>query len=69
MSVPALIQGPGEGDCTLRTTYVLCHFTTMNNAVTYRPIARQRLGKHISAGANARNDRMSSARQRISKHA
>jgi hypothetical protein len=36
--------------------------------VTYRPIARQRLGKHISAGANARNIRTSIARQRISKH-
>jgi hypothetical protein len=37
--------------------------------VTYRPIARQRLGKHIPAGANTRNNRTSIARQRISKHA
>jgi hypothetical protein len=37
--------------------------------VTYRPIARQRLCKHIPAGANARNSRTSIARQRISKHA
>jgi hypothetical protein len=37
--------------------------------VTYRPIARQRVGKHIPAGANARNNRTSIARQRISKHA
>jgi hypothetical protein len=35
--------------------------------VTYRPIARQRLGKHIPAGANARKHRMSVARQRINK--
>jgi hypothetical protein len=32
------------------------------------PIARQRLGKHIRTEANARNNRMSNARQRISKH-
>jgi hypothetical protein len=37
--------------------------------VIYRPIARQRLGKHIHAGANARNNRTSVTRQRISKHA
>jgi hypothetical protein len=37
--------------------------------VTYRPIARQRLDKHIPAGANARNNMTSIARQRISKHA
>jgi hypothetical protein len=36
--------------------------------VTYRPIAKQRLGKHIPAEANARNNRTSIARQRISKH-
>jgi hypothetical protein len=34
----------------------------------FRPIARQRLGKHILAGANARNNRPSIARQRISTH-
>jgi hypothetical protein len=33
------------------------------------PIARQRLGKHIPAEANARNNRTSIARHRISKHA
>jgi hypothetical protein len=38
------------------------------NIVTYGPIARQRLGKHIPAEAYARN-RTSIARQRISKHA
>jgi hypothetical protein len=40
----------------------------MNN-VTYRPITRERLGKHIPAGANARNNRTSIARQRINKQA
>jgi hypothetical protein len=37
--------------------------------LTYRPIARQRLGKYIPAGVNARNNMTSIARQRISKHA
>jgi hypothetical protein len=41
----------------------------MKSIVTYRPIARQRLGKHIPAEANVRNNRTSSARKRISKHA
>jgi hypothetical protein len=36
--------------------------------MTNRPIARQRLAKHIPAGAKARNNRTSTARQRISKH-
>jgi hypothetical protein len=36
--------------------------------VTYRPIVRQRLGKHIPAGANARNNWTPVARQRINKH-
>jgi hypothetical protein len=40
-----------------------------NNTVTYRPIVRQRHGKHIPAGANARSNRTSIARQRINKHA
>jgi hypothetical protein len=35
----------------------------------YRPIAKRRLGKHTPAGANARNNMTSIARQRISKHA
>jgi hypothetical protein len=39
------------------------------NIVTYRPIARQRLGEHIPAGANERNNRTSIARQQISKQA
>jgi hypothetical protein len=33
--------------------------------VMYRPIARQRLGKHIPAGANARNNRTYTARQHL----
>jgi hypothetical protein len=37
--------------------------------VTYRPIARQRLGKLIAAEAYACNSRTSIARQRISKQA
>jgi hypothetical protein len=39
------------------------------NTVTYTAIARQRLGKHIPAQANARNYRISIAKQRISKQA
>jgi hypothetical protein len=39
------------------------------NIVTYRPIARQRLGKHIPTGASALNNRTSVARQEISKQA
>jgi hypothetical protein len=34
----------------------------------YRPIVRQRLGKHIPAGANALNNRTHIARQRCDKH-
>jgi hypothetical protein len=37
--------------------------------VTCITIARQRLGKHISAGVKARNSLTSIARQLISKHA
>jgi hypothetical protein len=39
------------------------------NIVTRIPVAGQRLGKHIPAEANARNNRTPIARQRISKHA
>jgi hypothetical protein len=35
----------------------------------YRPNARERLGKHILAGAKANNTKTSVDRQRISKHA
>jgi hypothetical protein len=38
-----------------------------NDIVTYRSIARQRLGKHIPAGANARNNWTSAAMQRVIK--
>jgi hypothetical protein len=41
----------------------------LNNTLTYRPIVRQRLGKHIPAGADAHNNRISIATQRISKQA
>jgi hypothetical protein len=41
----------------------------MQIIVTYGPIARQRLGKHIPAGANAPNNRPSIARQWIRKRA
>jgi hypothetical protein len=37
--------------------------------MTYTPIARQRLGKHIPAQVYVRNNRTSIARQRVSKHA
>jgi hypothetical protein len=47
----------------------LSYLREIKRIVTYRPILRQRLGKHISAGANARNNRASIARQRSSKHA
>jgi hypothetical protein len=40
----------------------------MLDYVTYIPIARQRLGKHIPVRANARENTTSIARQRISKH-
>jgi hypothetical protein len=40
---------------------------TLKHIVTCRPIARQRLGKHIPAEPNARNNRTFIARQRISK--
>jgi hypothetical protein len=36
--------------------------------VTYRPIARQPLGKHIPVEASARNNRTSITRQRIGEN-
>jgi hypothetical protein len=36
--------------------------------VTYRPIARQRLGKHFPSRASGHNNKASITRQRISKH-
>jgi hypothetical protein len=41
---------------------------TYYNIVPYRPITRQRLGKHFPAGANALKNRTSIPRQRINKH-
>jgi hypothetical protein len=43
--------------------------TAVVNIVACILIARQRLGKHIAAEANAENNRMPFARQRNSKHA
>jgi hypothetical protein len=45
------------------------HHCSYLHTVTHRSNARQRLGKHIPARANALNNRTSIARQRISKHA
>jgi hypothetical protein len=42
---------------------------TVLNIVMYRPIGRQRLGRHIPVEANAGDNRTSIARQWISKHA
>jgi hypothetical protein len=42
---------------------------TENRFVTCLPIDRQRLGQHIPAQANARDNRTSIARQRRGKHA
>jgi hypothetical protein len=39
------------------------------DTVTYRPIVRQPLDKHIPSEANAYDNRTSIVRQRISKHA
>jgi hypothetical protein len=41
--------------------------THHNHIVTYRPIARQQLGKDIPAEAYAGNNKTSIARQQISK--
>jgi hypothetical protein len=41
----------------------------VDDTVTHKSIARQRLGNHIPAGTNALNNRTSIGRQRISKHA
>jgi hypothetical protein len=42
---------------------------SLNDTVTYRPIARQRVGKLLPAEAYARNNRTSITRQCISKQA
>jgi hypothetical protein len=44
-------------------------FSYIYMCVTYRLIARQRLGKDILASANARSNRKAIVRQRISKQA
>jgi hypothetical protein len=48
---------------------LLLHLTCSINIVTYRSVARQRLGKHIPAEAYGRSNRTSIIRQRISKKA
>jgi hypothetical protein len=46
------------------------YFSTMYILIMWhRPTARQRLGKHIPAGANPRKNRTSIATERISKQA
>jgi hypothetical protein len=47
------------------SSIILARYNSMIN----RPIARQRLGKHIPMGANALNSKASIARERINKHA
>jgi hypothetical protein len=53
------------------TRYIIPHRIPLRYiyVLTYIPIARQLLGKNISAGANARYNRIYIARQRIYKHA
>jgi hypothetical protein len=46
-----------------------CPLSSNNHIVMDISIARQRLGKHMPAGAKARNNITSIAKQRISKHA
>jgi hypothetical protein len=47
----------------------LASFRLQENIVTYRPITRQRLGKHIPQQANTRDNRMSIDRQQRGKYA
>jgi hypothetical protein len=49
------------------TKILLRSYVASNNIVMYRPIARQRLDKHIPAEAYARKNRRSIGRQRFSK--
>jgi hypothetical protein len=51
-----------------RAVYALNNIAMKHN-VTYRPIARQRFGKHIPAEEYSRNSRTSIAKQWISKEA
>jgi hypothetical protein len=51
------------------TVFLEWKICPLRHIVTYRPIARQRLGKHIPTEANSRNIRSSITRKRISKHA
>jgi hypothetical protein len=59
-----------RGEINVRTKIVINNnIIEQVNSVTSRPIARQRLGKHIPEEACARNNRTSTVRQRISKQA
>jgi hypothetical protein len=64
-----LIYTTGSHCVNLVAVFRLKHDVPLNIIATYRPIARQRLGKLIPARANARSNRTFSARHRISKHA
>jgi hypothetical protein len=57
------------GSSFYKETIVRYGETSAVSIVTYRPITRQRLGKHIPAGAKARNIRTYISRQRMSKRA
>jgi hypothetical protein len=48
---------------------IFIHFYSRHGGATYRPIARQRLGKCIPSGANAHKNKTYVARQLFSKHA
>jgi hypothetical protein len=57
--------------CTLSTGLRILLLNTnyfIQYILTYRPTARQRFGKHIPAGTNARKIMTSTSRQRISQH-
>jgi hypothetical protein len=55
--------------CTLRDAVSSTACMASNGIVTCIPIARQRIGKHVPAETNERNNRTSTDRQRSSKHA
>jgi hypothetical protein len=59
----------GKDHIVYNVVLLVIDIDTVNYIVTYRPIVRQRLAKHIPAGANVHNSGTSIAKQRISKHA
>jgi hypothetical protein len=66
---PELAQAKGPNPRRHKYQSRILFVVRDENIVRHRPIARQRLGKHIPAGDNARNNRTFIATQRISKHA